>query len=67
MKKIITDEQIGKILNLINQRKILEAKDILNELEEDKLEDALKKLIRNSGRSSHIPISNLKQILIDNE
>ncbi len=54
MKKI-TEEQIIEIINLLNQRKNIQVKKILNELEEfteDNLREELRKFLMNKGKST---------------
>jgi len=54
MKYIITDEQIEKIKNLINQRNLIKARTILDDLEiyKNPLKEELRKFLMNKGKST---------------
>lgn len=72
MKKI-NEEEIEEILNYLDNRQTLEVKKILKNLEESqeerliKFKEAIERVIRNIGRSTHIPVSELKQAIQENE
>ena len=52
MSKIINKEQIEEIKSLLLARKTLDARKILDNLQENKVIDDLKRLLRNKGKSS---------------
>jgi len=72
MKKI-EEKDIEDILMYLNSRQSLEAKKILNNLEDceceklGKFKGEIERLVRNCGRSSVISLSEIKKIIEENE
>ena len=65
-KRIITDEEITKVILYINSYQTLKAKGILQNLEEQKkdtLREDLRRLVRNNGRSNMISKSEIEELL----
>lgn len=64
----MTNEKIKEIFELINQRKMLEVKKLLNELDIDlenlqKFFDEIKSLVRNQGKSSLMSVSEIEEVI----
>jgi len=71
--KKITEEQIEKIIESINEHRTMEVKKILKNLSDckeeelEKFKEKIERLVRDKGRTSHIPISEIKQVIMDYE
>jgi len=69
--KQIEEKQVAEIIQLINKRHTIEAKEILSNLEDvkqdNKLKDELQKIIRNTGRSNMISKDKIVNLLENNK
>lgn len=65
--KIITDQEISEILNLINERRIIQVRKVLKNLTNDPLRDKLRTLIRNLGKSNMINKEEIEVLLKEDE
>ena len=67
VEKIITNEQIDEIGTLLSRRKTIEVRKILKELPENEFKIKIERLVRNSGRTNMISLSEIKQIIKEEE
>jgi len=68
MSKLITNEQIESIKKLLRDRNnYQEIKNILDNLEENKVIDDLKRLVRDLGKSNMLEKSKIEEVIKDND
>lgn len=65
--KQITDEEIVQIIEMINERRIIQVKKMLNNLPNEQLRIKLRTLIRNSGKTNMIEKDKIEKILKDED